>query len=192
MMTSTNVQQIVTGDQSHAPTLNATILYEDLSTGMRANVLFNRIIRQLDLRSDSEVELLRMDLLGNSMVKMLAERAAAESGLVIISSHGQDSLSANVENWIKQWLESKKSSPLAMVLLLDRNPGDQPENNPIIARLKNLAGENKVECFSYFFDSDDTNRSFQSSRIRDWGAEVSFGNNFGEENHQRRFWGINE
>jgi hypothetical protein len=191
-MTSWNIQQISTGDQNHPPLLNAAILYEDLSTGLRANVLFERIIRQLNLPTHSEVELLRTDLLTDAGVKAAASHAAAESGLVIFSLHGQDGLSAHVENWIMDWLRRNPGVPRAIVLLLDGLEDEAPESNPILARLQRLALDNSVECFYHFFNGDAAREKIATPPpVRPMNipspkttAQV--------ETHMGRFWGINE
>jgi hypothetical protein len=193
MITSWDAQQIVTGDQEHPPVLNATILYEDLSTGLRANGLFSRITRQLNFGGGGEVELLRMDLLGNSIVKSASERAA-DAGLVIVSLHGFHGLPAHVENWVKAWIQRKRGLPVAIVLLLDAAENDQPESNPVAVRLLKLAASNNVECFSYFFEPDepeDRDNVVRAPRIamaNDAGA--LFPDHRGE--NQMRDWGINE
>lgn len=190
MTTSWKGFQSVTGDQGHPPALNATILYEDLSTGLRANSLFHRITRQLDFNG-SEVELLRMDLLENSMIKSVADRAAAESGLVILSTHRQGQLAIQVENWIKNWFARKKANPAAVVLLLDGNGYDRPETNPIARQIKRLADANNVECFSYFFEGN-RDEDFLVPRAPGRNDAPSLFPAMREENHQMRFWGINE
>lgn len=192
-MTSSNAQRISTGDQNHPPVLNAAILYEDLSTGLRANVLFERIIQQLKLPTLSEVELLRADLLADSAVKTAAAQAAAASGLVIFSLHGQDGLSAHLENWIVGWLKGNRGIPRAMVVLLDASENEVPATNPILARLQRLALENKVECFYHFFNQDDAEEKFSVQCPPVPHVEIQPTPAMAHaENHLGRFWGINE
>jgi hypothetical protein len=136
------------------PTLTAMILYEDFQTGLRANSLLERVIDQLELPANSEVELLRFDLLQDSNLRNSTAQAAARSELIIFSAHNGTGVTQEVEKWIKEWLAKKEEGPCAFVVLLDGQQKSRTETATVSEHLQKIGKRDGVEFFCHYDEQD--------------------------------------
>lgn len=179
---------MVNGYRSQPPVLNATILYEDFATGLRANILFERIVSHLNLPPESEVELLRLDLLRDASLLSAAAQTAANSELIILSAHGREHLPPDFEKWVNEWTTLKNAGPCAFVILLDGKADEPKIGSRILDQLQRTAGLTGVQVFHQFSDSDFPD-DLWNAELAD--AEVSEVSRLPETDWTRG-WGIND
>lgn len=103
--------------------LDALLLYEDFSTGLRAQRLLEEVVNSMKVEVDSQAQLWRFELLHEPALLELAADKAAQADIVFLSTHGQNDVPAAVYAWFRRWLARKSSEPRALVVLLD--PGSR-------------------------------------------------------------------
>jgi hypothetical protein len=101
--------------------IRITVLYQDLSSALRANVVLN----EADAGNmNAETEFWRFDFLNQAGQRKAAVRMAARSRLVVLSARDQNGLGAEVEDCINTWLLGRRRGLRGFVLLLaDANSG---------------------------------------------------------------------
>jgi len=171
------------------------LMYEDLSTGLRARRLLDGVVTSLNLEVDFQANLWRFDLLGEPALLELAADEAAKADIVFVSAHGQHDLPAAIHLWFKQWLARKGSEPCALAVVLDPSTNDAPARNRMLEALGAVGGPAGVEVFVHAGVAPE---SHWESAVQDihWRAETRTA--VLEEMLHRaelssyREWGINE
>jgi hypothetical protein len=190
-----------TGNRGEAPArearpgLDVLLMYEDLSTGLRARRLLDGVVTSLNLEVDFQANLWRFDLLGEPALLELAADEAAKADIVFVSAHGQHDLPAAIHLWFKQWLARKGSEPCALAVVLDPSTNDAPARNRMLEALGAVGGPAGVEVFVHAGVAPE---SHWESAVQDihWRAETRTA--VLEEMLHRaelssyREWGINE
>jgi len=114
--------EAVTGEATGR--LDVLLVYEDFSTGLRARQAFDKVACQLKPDTDFKVDLWKFDLLREPALLEWAATEAAKADIVFLSAHGQDQLPKAAHSWLEQWFERRGGEPCALVVLLDKAPGD--------------------------------------------------------------------
>jgi hypothetical protein len=177
------------------PGLDVLLMYEDLSTGLRARRLLDEVVTSLNLEVDFQANLWRFDLLGEPALLELAADEAAKADIVFVSAHGQHDLPAAIHLWFKQWLARKGREPCALAVVLDPSTKEAPARNRILEALGAVGGPAGVEVFVHAAVAPE---SHWESAVQDihWRAETQTA--VLEEMLHRaelssyREWGINE
>lgn len=130
--------------------VDVLLIYEDLSTGLRARRAFEEAVQRIEMPADFKVDLWRFDLLWESALREAALKQAAKAGVLVISAHGRTELPATVQVWLSQWLERKDDQPCALVLSLDQEIEGTPSAKRILDFLQARAREVGVEVFAHF------------------------------------------
>ena len=140
------------------PQLDVLLVYEDFSAGLRARQALDRILRQLELEADFNVNLWRFDLLREPALLERAANEAAKAWLVFLSAHSQGELPGTVNLWFKQWLERRGGEPCALAVLLDTLAVDPAEASQRLQALRASALAAGVDVFVQAADAFQTER----------------------------------
>ncbi len=169
--------------------LEALLVYEDLETGLRAKHELDQTVKPLEPDAQVQVNLWRIDVLGEPELRDRAAKQAAEADIVFLSMHGQSALPAPVNLWFEEYLAQKGSEPHALAVSLD---GQATQTAEALGAAARLAG---ADVFVHLEEpQEEMESSIESIRYR---AETrtrildGFLNNQAEA-HPFREWGINE
>jgi hypothetical protein len=175
--------------------LNVLLIYEDLSTGLRARWAFEQTARQLEGEADFYVDLWKFDLLCEPALLQRAANDAAKADIVFLSAHGQGELPGTVNVWLKQWLERRGGEPCALAVLLDEGAGDNAAADQALQALQAMALAGGVQVFLNAGEAlqtrwqsalDEVQRHPEAVTMMPAGMHREF------EVHSYRDWGINE
>ena len=142
--------------KEHSPIL-ATVLYEDLESGLRARALMESVEANMDLPAEFRLDLWRFDWLAERSLGNIALSRADRSALVLISIGTSNPLPAAVDNWISTWVEIEQIHPLALVVLLPKEK--HAATHPLHERLRDVARQKRVDFFCEFFDQSAGSRN---------------------------------
>jgi hypothetical protein len=171
------------------------LVYEDLSTGLRAREAFERVARQLELEADFEVELWKFDLLREPALLELAANDAATADIVFLSAHGQGELPGTVHLWLGHWLERRVGAPCALVILTDTLAGAPATANQRLEGFCARAMAAGVDVFLHAAEESPTERQPVPDQIHPHAeTRIALTDELlhSVELHPYRHWGINE
>jgi hypothetical protein len=175
------------------PMLDALILYEDLSTALRAKYSLDRLPRQLGANAGLTTKLWRLDLLRQLFLKEQAAIEAAAADVIILSVHGRTDLPVAVREWLGRWLDQKEDRPYAFGVLLDPQVASQGCHNPVLAHVQRIADAGGSDLFCGFCEAP---ASELDSAIAEISERTHRSSSVLEEMLKRsprhRWWGINE
>jgi len=126
------------------------LMYEDLSTGLRAKEAFDHAVRELQEQAESQLTLWKFDLLEDPQLREIAAHEAALADIVIISAHGGASLPTAVETSLREAFRLGRDCPKALVASLDVGSRNSESANRFLARLADVAAGTDV-CFLLHF-----------------------------------------
>ncbi len=129
------------------PVLEVLVLYEDLSTALRAKHSLDRLADQLVAEVGFCVRWWRLDLLDASLLAEQAAIEAAAASVIILSLHGRNELRSEACGWLNRWLTHKADRPCALAALLDPDPAHPNGPPPVVARLKQFAEAARADLF---------------------------------------------
>ena len=177
-----------------APTLSVCILYDDLAACLRAKAFLDCALSPMDSAQELNLEFLRCDLLPERSPDSRGANGERFSSIVILTAQ-RDSLSPTVEDWLGDWLQSRRKQHSALVLLLEEaNPS--PDQDGMVSRLRLKAERNGADFLCEFFEWEPpvANAGVQAPQLPDirsasalWMTE-----NFIEGVAPPGHWGINE
>jgi hypothetical protein len=129
---------------------DAVLIYEDLSTGMRARHLFECAAPLFPWAPHFTMTMWRFDLLRVAAERELALKAASVAVFVLISAHGSSMLPEYLKLWVKKWLDRKREQPCALVVALDEKSRDSDSASQMISWLQEGAKAKDVAVFPRF------------------------------------------
>jgi hypothetical protein len=127
--------------------LEVLLLYEDLSTALRARHSLDRLPGQLGGETGLNTRMWRLDLLRQPLLAEQAAIEAAAADVIILSLHGRTALRAEARNWLTRWLDRKEDRPYALAALLDAETATPHGRNPVVAYLKRVATTAGADLF---------------------------------------------
>jgi hypothetical protein len=183
------------GGAREARPFQALLVYEDLSTGLRARQTLEEVARQLGPDGQFKLTLWKFDLLAETSLLEQATREAANADIVFLSAHGHRELPTPVREWYEQWLESQCDEPKAVALSLDARSRDTDMGDRIFSRLQDSARRFGAKVFVHFGSPEPTPSPFAPR-----GGEISTTTRSARlgqredwfEDHPSRDWGLNE
>ena len=131
-------------------TLNAALIYEDLSTGMRARYVLECAAGLFPSAPRFNFAMWRFDMLRMAEVRKKALQEASAAVIVLLSAHGSAALPRAVRVWFRQWLERKNDQPSAMLICLDEKSRQSDSAAQIISWLQTGAKAKDVAVFPGF------------------------------------------
>ena len=132
------------------PLLNVVLLYEDLSTALRAKESLHRIARQLGTDAGFHAAFWRLDLLGEPLRVEQAAIEAAAADVIILSLHSGRELRAEACGWLERWLAYRKEHPYALAALFDAQAASTEKDIPVVAHMKRVAQAAGADLFFGF------------------------------------------
>jgi hypothetical protein len=133
-----------------ALTLDAVLLYEDFSAGLRAKWVLDCAARLLPGPLRFNLAIWRFDVLRAAIVRELALHKASVADVVVLSAHGRRTLPKVVQHWLKQWLERKSDDPCALMISLNEDYRDSAAAARLISSLQAEANARDVTVFPHF------------------------------------------
>jgi hypothetical protein len=138
------------------PEFNVQIVYEDLSSGLRAKQTADWLEAQLPPRQDMRLNMWRFDLLNEPAFRVGVANEAVRADVVLLSAHGQHGLPEDVSVWIREWLGQHADDPPAFVILFDASAEGTPKLNELLVSLRRAAEPAGVQIFPRFYDTFST------------------------------------
>ena len=135
------------GEVPVKPVLEVLLLYEDLSTALRAKHSLDQLPGQLGGETGLNTRLWRLDLLGQPLLAEQAAIEAAAADVIILSLHRSSDLRAELRNWLSRWLEHKEARPYALAALLDAEAAQPGRRNAVVAYLQRVAATAGADLF---------------------------------------------
>lgn len=142
------------------PQLRVTVIYEDLSTGLRAKRMFEQVGRLLDFEADFELTLWRADILPLSGLSQESAREAKETDILFLSGHGQRDLPAPVKRWFLNWLANRVGEPSALAVCFDASVQDIPGITATLNVLGSAAGLAGVDVLVHRYEKPSGKEGF--------------------------------
>jgi hypothetical protein len=131
-------------------TLDAVMLYEDLSTGLRGKGVLECAAQLFPGSPHFNLAIWRFDVLRAAIVRELALHKASVADVVVLSAHGHKALPKAVKLWLKQWLGQKDDEPCALMVSLNDDSRDSASASQIISSLQAEANARNVVMFPHF------------------------------------------
>src|SRR5690242_6532467 len=122
----------------------ATVLYEDVESGLRARALMESVEANMDFPAEFQLDLWRFDWLAERSLGNIALSRADRSALVLISVGSANTLPPAAENWLNTWVQIEQSHPLALVVLIPKEKRGDATYHPLHERLRALARQKGV------------------------------------------------
>jgi hypothetical protein len=134
-------------------TLDAMLIYEDLSTGLRAKRVLERAAHQLRMASNFNLAIWRFDMLRESCLHKTALSETSIAVIGVVSAHGQQELPKVATGWLKHWLRRKRDESRALIVSLDDTSRDSASAVQTISWLQKEARAWDVAVFPHFGDT---------------------------------------
>ena len=129
------------------PLIQVTGLYEDLESGIRANVLIECVQANVGVPARFNLDLWRFDWLEEAPLRNMALSAAKRSALVLISTNCVNLLPAPMETWVAAWSLEVEEHPSALIALLSGKKDSRSRHCPLHDRLQCAARQKGADFF---------------------------------------------
>ena len=166
------------------PRLGVLILYEDISTGLRAKRSLDLLPKPLPAPAPLSTKLWRIDLLSDPLLGEQAALEAAGADLIILSVHGRGELPAAVRAWLNSWLDRKPNRPCALGVLLDSDEASRGGGNPVIAYAQQVAAAAGANLFYGFSEAPASELNSVMAEIDDRARQLFVGARGDAEAHR--------
>jgi hypothetical protein len=175
--------------------LGVLLLYEDLTTGIRAKQLVDQLVEHVNLVVSFRLDLRRFDLLPVPDLRGADTDQSLNSDILVLAAHGYDDLPPGVWAWLERWLGRNPEQPRALVMSLDERARNSAIASQIQFFLQAGASRAGVEVFSHFGSNYYSELDSAIAGIR-YRAETTT-TILDETLHRSgpgtlRFWGIND
>ncbi len=168
--------------------LNMVLAYADEPTGRLAKKACHSVVDRLRPTQSYDCHLWRFDILQQWQGSQLALEDALAADMIIIVSHGTETLPDGVKRWLECWAPRKKDSESQLVALLDSMPEDR-ESSPAYSCLAEVAETSGINFVTKPIEPvQEEGIESESERRR---ASSVLQNNLFEQSRVRG-WGINE
>lgn len=165
-----NVLAEITGtaadDESTEPRI--TIIYDDLSTGLRAKRFSDRLVTALGGKFASVPSCWRSELINLPEIAEEMARDAAASEFVILSLRGDTSLAVAGKQWLELWLAGAANGPSILIALFDPERSTAPHAEGDRCYLRHIAAGAGVAFFAHctVVSNEGADASFPEDEMR--------------------------
>jgi hypothetical protein len=174
-------------------TLDAMLIYEDLSTGLRAKRLLEHAARLLPMAPNFNLAIWRFDLLREACWRKTALHEASVAVIGVVSAHGQQDLPKVAKGWLKQWLKRKGDESRALIVSFDDTSRDSASAAQTISWLQSEALVMDVAVLPHFGDTPRWQGSLaMDSAGNSASAKTAVLADIRRWKEQHSDWGINE
>lgn len=127
----------------------AVLVYEDLSTGLRAKQDFDQLVDRFDTNSGTDLKMWKIDLLRDERVREQAAHDAADFGIIFVSPNGQSELSEEFREWLNRVLDLRGDRSTAIVVLLNPTARNSMGASRILEDIWEKCGQANAEVFPH-------------------------------------------
>jgi len=189
-----NSDETYQDDTHEHPSMEVTIVYEDLPAGLRAKDMMDQIFEQAQssVGAEMQMHLWKMDLLRIASLEEQAVHDAVASQIVVVSLGDRGDFTLPARHWIRDWGHHRKASPCALVVLFDERHLNTIATRRLLGYLQEFAREADLNFFTEGVPKRDTNQeSIAQIRHRTQSSSPTLEGILKRQTHYRR-WGINE
>ena len=136
------------------PILKVVIIYEDVRTGTRAKLFYDKLIHELRNECVFSLQLWSFQVLAIPDIRESAADSITQADFVILSLHGKAGLPARMRQWIETWSRQILDRGPALIALVDKSMARSGQNPLTLAYLKGVAQTNRVAFFAHTFPLD--------------------------------------
>jgi len=136
------------------PILKVVIIYEDVRTGTRAKLFYDKLIRELKNECVFSLQLWSFQVLAIPKIRESAADSITQADFVILSLDGKAGLPARMRQWIETWSRQIFDRGPALIALVDKSMVRDGQNALTLAYLRGVAQTNRVAFFGHTFPLD--------------------------------------
>jgi hypothetical protein len=136
------------------PIFKVVIIYEDLPTGRRAKLFYDKLINELKNECVFSLQLWSFQVLAIPEIRGSAADSITQADFVILSLHGKAGLPARMRQWIETWSRQIFDRGPALIALVDKSMVRDGQNALTLAYLRGVAQTNRVAFFGHTFPLD--------------------------------------
>jgi len=154
-----------TGDEVPL-TLDAVLLYENLSAGLRGKEVLDCAVRLFPRVPHFNLAIWRFDVLRTVIEHELALHKASVADIVVLSAHGGKALPKIVKLWLKQWFGRKSDEPCALMVSFSEDSRHSASAAQIVSSLQAESKARDVAVFPRFSETSfsDSNPTVQTNQ----------------------------
>ena len=139
---------VVSSDREIIPVFSVVIAYEDFKTGKQAKQACDFLVANLSHEWQVTSQMWKFEVLSIPELREMAAKDAAMADLIIVSSHGDDELPADVKGWVEMW-RGGEGGASALIALFDSPLGRAGHARATHAYLAGVAKRGQMEFFAW-------------------------------------------
>jgi hypothetical protein len=101
------------------PHLEMLLVYEDLSTALRAKRAVDHVVNRPEIHAVCQTRVWKLEVLGDEACNKQAMHDGLISDIVVLSGHGNNGLISEAAARLTQWIDLKRGTPCVLVISLD-------------------------------------------------------------------------
>lgn len=136
------------------PIFKVVIVYEDVTTGRRAKLFYDKLIHELKNDCVFSLQLWSFQVLAIPEIRESAADSIAQADFVILSLHGKAGIPARMRLWIEAWSSQLPGRGPALIALVDKSMEQNGQNALTLAYLRGVAQTNRAAFFGHAFALD--------------------------------------
>jgi hypothetical protein len=130
------------------------IVYEDVRTGRRAKLFYDKFIHALKNDCVFSLQLWSFRVLAIPEVRESAADSITQADFVILSLHGEAGLPARIRQWIETWSRQISDRGPALIALVDKSVTKDGQNALTLAYLRSVAQTSRAAFFGHALGLD--------------------------------------
>ena len=132
--------------------VKVTVLYEDLSAGLRAKALMQSVASKLSVPATIMLECWRFDWLSERSLGSCALGAASKSAILLFSLSLPNELPPQVLAWLDRWVQTERGPAAALVILLAPGNRRSARCRKMLAPLQRAAQSKGADFFCEYLE----------------------------------------
>jgi hypothetical protein len=143
-----------TPHRDDVPIFTVVIIYEDVPTGKRAKLFYDKFIHELKSDCVFSLQLWSFQVLAIPEIRESAAHSITQADFVILSLHGAAGLPARMRQWIETWSRQISDRGPALIALVDKSMAQDGQNALTLAYLRSVAQTSRAAFFGHAFTLD--------------------------------------
>ena len=136
------------------PIFKVVIVYEDVPTGRRAKLFYDKFIHELKNGCVFSLQLWSFQVLAIPEIRESAADSITQADFVILSLHGEGGIPSRMRQWIETWSGQISDRGPALIALVDKSMAEDGQNALTLAYLRGVARTNRAAFFGHAFTLD--------------------------------------
>jgi hypothetical protein len=133
------------------PIFKVVIVYEDVPTGRRAKLFYDKFTQELENDCDFSLQLWSFQVLAIPEIRESVANSITQADFVILSLHGDAGLPARMRRWIETWSRQISDRGPALIALVDKSMAKEGQNALTLAYLRGVAQTSRAAFFGHAF-----------------------------------------